>query len=216
MGHQIQGPSGVGQPYPSGKPNRKVNMDKASFFKVRIWFTALVAIGIWSLLSYQHYHGGVPVHHILADENLPSFSNWWGALLLPVLTWILLYRIEKRAFSTKDSGHSGAPTSLKYVALGFAGALLFGSLLSIFFSLGYQDLPGYMLLGLFALALVVPVYRAQCLLGFVLGMTVTFGAVLPTGVGLILSLITAVIFLLLRPSILFVFSKLTRKQPTQA
>ncbi|GAB2545662.1 hypothetical protein [Rufibacter soli] len=190
-------------------------MNKASFFKVRIWFTALVAIAIWALLSYQHYHGGVPIHHILADENLPSFSNWWGALLLPVLTWVLLFRIEKRADSSNESGYSGAPTSLKYVVIGFAGALLFGSLLSIFFSLGYQDLPGYMLLGLFALALFVPVYRAQCLLGFVLGMTITFGAILPTGVGLILSMITAVIYLVIRPSFLFVFARLAGKQRTQ-
>ncbi|GAA4312487.1 hypothetical protein [Nibribacter koreensis] len=185
-------------------------MSKASFFRVRIWFTALVALVIWALLSYQQYNGGVPSHHILADETLPSFSNWWGALLLPVLTWILLYRIEKRVFA-----HSNTVLSMQHVLYGFVGALLFGVVLSVFFTLGNTNVPGFMLLGVFALALFLPVYRAQCLLGFVLGMTFTFGAVLPTGIGLILSLITAVIYLVIRPAFLFVVSKLMRKQSTQ-
>jgi hypothetical protein len=185
-------------------------MNKASFYKVRVWFTVLVALAIWSLLGYQQYHGGVPSHHILADETLPSFSNWWGALLLPVLTWVLLYRVDKRVFTNPD-----ASPSLRNVLYGFAGTLLFGVVLSVFFTLGNTDVPGYMLLGVFALALFLPVYRAQCLLGFVLGMTFTFGAVLPTGIGLILSVITAVLYLVIRPSFLFVLSKLTSARRPQ-
>jgi hypothetical protein len=191
-------------------------MDKASFFKVRIWFTALVAIVIWSLLSYQQFHGGVPSHHILADESLPSFSNWWGAFLLPVLTWVLLYRIDKRVFKSAKATGSEASQSLSHVLYGFAGALLFGVVLSIFFTLGNTDVPGFMLLGVFALALFLPVYRAQCYLGFVLGMTFTFGAVLPTGIGLILSVITAMLYLVIRPSFLLLLSKLNRGRKAQA
>jgi hypothetical protein len=191
-------------------------MDKASFFKVRVWFTALVTLAIWALLSYQHYHGGVPIHHLLADQSLPALSNWWGALLLPVVTWFLLYRIEKRVFPEQDTTRPGASTSLQQVLYGFLAALVFGGVLSFFFTLRYMEVPNYMLLGLFALALFLPVYRAQCLLGFVLGMTYTFGAVLPTGFGLIFSLITLIIYLVVRPSILFIFSKLMRKHPSRA
>jgi hypothetical protein len=187
-------------------------MNKASFGKVRLLFTAVVTLAIWALLGYGHFHGGVPSHHILADKDLPSFSNWWGALLLPVLTWVLLYRIEKRVFPEEEA--TPPATSLIHVLYGFAGALLFGSLLSVFFSLGNTLLPGYMLLGALALALFLPVYRAQCLLGFVIGMTYTFGAILPTGIGLILSLLAMALYLVIRPSVLFVTSKLTGKQRT--
>jgi hypothetical protein len=38
-------------------------------------------------------------------------------------------------------------------------------------------------------------------------MTYTFGAVLPTGIGSILALISAIIYLGIRPAILFVISK---------
>jgi hypothetical protein len=68
-------------------------------------------------------------------------------------------------------------------------------------------MPGYMLMGIFAISLFFPIYRAECLLGFVIGMTYTFGAVLPPGIGSILVLIGAVIYLGIRPAILFVFSK---------
>ena len=38
----------------------------------------------------------------------------------------------------------------------------------------------YLFLGLIVAALLVPVYRAEYVLGFMLGMTFTFGAVLPS------------------------------------
>ena len=85
---------------------------------------------------------------------------------------------------------------------GFAGALLFGVLLSTFYTLGFADIPGLMVNSIFIIALFFPIYRAECLLGFVIGMTFTFGAVLPTGIGSIFALIGAVLYLLARPLLL--------------
>ncbi|HSF52731.1 MAG TPA: hypothetical protein VLA71_03215, partial [Algoriphagus sp.] len=59
-------------------------------------------------------------------------------------------------------------------------------------------------------ALFLPIYRAECLLGFVFGMTYTFGAVLPTLVGSILALIGAAIYLFIRRGIIFLGSKMFR------
>jgi hypothetical protein len=64
-----------------------------------------------------------------------------------------------------------------------------------------------MILGLFPFALFLPVYRAEYLLGFVIGMSFTFGVVLPTGVGTILGLAGVVLYLYIRPGILYVVSK---------
>lgn len=182
-------------------------MDKRKFFKIRIYVTGIVSIAIWSLLIWYHYNGGVPIHHIAADEDLPSISNWWGALLLPLLTWFLTYRIQKRIFGSKD-GYPAAPKYLLlHVLYRFAGALLFGIILSVCFSLGYHDLTGYLILGLLPVAILFPIYRAECLLGFVIGMTFTFGAVLSTAFGALISLVALVLYLVIRRGIVYAWSK---------
>ncbi|MCC6282828.1 MAG: hypothetical protein IT262_19645 [Saprospiraceae bacterium] len=184
-------------------------MSENIFFKTRLYVTGVVTLAIWSLLAWNYFHGGVPSHHILARKDLPEISNWWGGLLLPVLTWFLLYRVQKRLLKNSDE-KSLASTFHVHTLYGFAGALLFGILLSTFFTLGYSEIPGYMMMGLLILALFFPIYRAECILGFVIGMTFTFGAVLPTGIGSILALIGAVIHLGVRPVILYITSRLVR------
>lgn len=176
-------------------------MNENAFFKIRLYFTALISIAIWSLLVWNYYHGGVPSHSIMAREDMPSISNWWGALLLPLLSWFLLYRIQKRLDHAPDEKSNAfkLPANIVY---GFVGALLFGILLSTFYTLGYDDIPGYMVNSIFIIALFVPIYRAEYLLGFVIGMTFTFGAVLPTGIGSIFALIGAVLYLLVRSLLL--------------
>ena len=173
----------------------------------RIYFTALVSIIIWSLLGWAHYHGGVPSHHVLAREDLPLISNWWGAILLPVLTWLLLLRIHIRLQKNVDRKTSALPPAT--VLWAFLAALLFGATLAATFSFGYEEIPGNMLMALFVLALFLPVYRAECLLGFVLSMTYTFGAVLPAVIGGLLVLMTVIIYRVLRPALLM-FSKFIR------
>jgi hypothetical protein len=185
-------------------------VNKNIFLKTRLWLTGIVTIAIWSLLIWNHYHGGVPSHHILARKDLPEISNWWGGLLLPLLTWLLLYRIQKRLLLNSVDKSATLMLPVNNILFGFAGALLFGILLAAFFTFGYADIPGYMLIGLLLLALFFPIYRAECLLGFVIGMTFTFGAVLPTGVGSLLALTGAVLYLAVRPVILYVTSGMVR------
>lgn len=176
------------------------------FLKTRLYVTAIVTIAILSLLLWNHFHGGVPSHHILAREDLPEISNWWGAVLLPLLTLLLTYRVEKR-LTGQNKVRSPQTNIPKSVTIGFFLALLFGITLSSFFSFGNTEVPGYMMMAVLGIALFYPIYRAECLLGFVIGMTYTFGAVLPTGIGSILALIGAVIYLGIRPLILYVFTK---------
>lgn len=54
-------------------------------------------------------------------------------------------------------------------------------------------------MGLFGAAVLLPAYRAECLLGFVLGMTFVFGAVIPTLIGSILVGLSALVQLLAWP-----------------
>lgn len=133
---------------------------------------------------------------------MPSISNGWGALVLPVLTWFLLYRIEQRL--RRGAAPSGGSPYPGDVVFGFVGALLFGIVLSTSYAIGYAAIPGYMLISIFVMALFQPIYRSEYLLGFVIGMTYVFGAVLPTGIGSILVLLSAVIYLVIRPGIMWV------------
>lgn len=47
--------------------------------------TIAAAVLMALLPGWQHLDGGVPAHHLLADPSLPSLSNWWGLLALPLL-----------------------------------------------------------------------------------------------------------------------------------
>ncbi len=181
-------------------------MTKKTFFKRILYFTGIVTVGIWSLLMWNYYHGGVPSHHLLQKESLPEISNWWGGLLLPLLALFLTYRIQIRLIRNNDDKSNPLKFPIKYT-YGFLLALSFGILLSVFFTLGYSNLSAYLMYGLLLLALFFPIYRAECLLGFVIGMTFTFGAVLPTGVGALLILIGAVLYLYVRIGIIFIVRK---------
>lgn len=173
-------------------------MNEQQRTRMRLLITALAAIGVWGLLAWEHTHGGVPSHHLLNRSDMPAISNWWGALLLPVLTWFLLGRIHRRSGEQpreQPGETAGTSTYPPGAAAGFTGALVYGVLLSVFFTLEYSALASYLFQGLFLLALFLPIYRAEYILGFVLGMTFTFGAVLPTLFG---SLVAGIAFVLYR------------------
>ena len=135
--------------------------------------TATIGITLFMalLLGWQHLHGGVPAHHLLADPALPALSNWWGLLTLPLLGWFLLGRIERRRRADPLRAHGDAAA--------FAGALVFGALLALLFMAGQTSATENMVLLLPLLALFYPIHRAACVLGFVIGMSWTFGPVLP-------------------------------------
>ena len=190
--------------------NTDVNLNSKMPLNTRLYLTATVSLSIWILLLWDHFHGGVPKHHFLANEQLPAISNWWGGLLLPILTWFLLYRIQIRITQQSNQNLKG-PGYLKKIFYPFACALVFGILLSTFFTYGYTDICGYMILALLPIGLFIPIYRAECLLGFVIGMTFTFGAVLPTIIGAILVLVGVVLYLVIRSGILYAVSKFVQK-----
>lgn len=171
-----------------------------NFFKIRIYITAIVSMAIWGLLAWEYTHGGFQSHHILRRKDMPELQNWWGGILLPVLTWFLLNRIQKRPESL----------SSKKVIYGFFGAFLIGTSIITLVHFDIHDIPRYLLISIFIIALFYPIYRAECLLGFILGMTFSFGAILPTFVGSILAIIGFLIYNLIRPTLLFVVKFLKR------
>ena len=167
----------------------------------RIGFTALIALTEAAHLAWEHLHGGIISHHLLNDPTMPALWNGWGIVVLPVLAWIA----SSRAFQRTD----GAWRLHRPFALRLLSALLAGMALSVAFSYGREDIAGMVLVGLFLSALAVRVYRVEYLLGFVLGMAFTFGALLPTLIGGCIALLSAAVWLGVWP----LLARLLRKTP---
>jgi hypothetical protein len=149
----------------------------------RIILTAFALIFELAHIGWEHLHGGVLAHHVLNRPDLPAISNWWGVLLLPALTWFVIGRIQGRV-SRQAVNNPGRFRVTPLVLAGFFGSLAYGSGLALAFTMNHQAV-SYIFLGLFAVSLLAPTYRSEYVLGFVLGMTFTFGAVLPTVIALL-------------------------------
>ncbi|MCE7983338.1 MAG: hypothetical protein DYG89_19365 [Caldilinea sp. CFX5] len=163
--------------------------------RMRILLTALVVLAELLHLAWEYTHGGVISHHFLARPDMPAISNWWGVLLLPALAWFLLGPILRRA---QAEGMGKAFPIPRGIVASFVGSFFYALLLAVAFTLGYEEITGYLFLGIFLLALLLPIYRPEFVLGFIFGMTFTFGAVLPTIVSSVVAALSAALHFLVR------------------
>ena len=120
---------------------------------------------------------------------MPAISNWWGALVLPLLTWFLVGWIEKHEQSIFS----------KSVLAGLIGSAVYGAFLTLAFYNGLNQLASLMGPGLLILALFIPIYRAEYVLGFILSLTVGFGAILPTIFTVVIAPLAYLLYRYIRP-----------------
>lgn len=165
-------------------------MTADAFRRLRVGLVLLLFLGTAGLLFWRWSHGGIPVHHVLRRGELPGLSTAWDPLVLPLLAWVLSGRVRRRLL--------GDPSQARGVALGFALALALSITLSLAFSLGLESLPPKLVNGVVLLALFLPIYRAECVLGWVVGGVVTFGALLPTAFATLLAGLGFLLFHLTR------------------
>lgn len=173
----------------------------------KVFITGIVTVFVFSLLIWEHFHGGVASHHILQQQNLPAISNWWNGLILPALTWFLIGRTEKRIGIQASRGQQTNKLQSQALRL-FITGLGLGVLIATSFTNGYSaflDNVPYIIL---VLSLIIPIYYAEFILGFILSMTYTFGAILPTVFILILAAIGILTYRFIRPVIIMLTMKL--------
>jgi hypothetical protein len=166
-------------------------MNKQQFIKIKWVFISFITISIWSILIWQHLHEGVPSHYLLQRSDLPNISNWWGGLLLPALTWLALSRAQKRILQSPPE-HSLLLFKQTFIRLLIA--LCYGAMLSMCFVKGFSEISSVMFPAILLFALFIRVYREEFILGFILGMSLTFGAVLPTIFGVLIALVSAIVY----------------------
>ncbi|MCW8832302.1 MAG: hypothetical protein OQK09_02830 [Colwellia sp.] len=160
-------------------------MDQQQLSRIQINFTGAVVIITCAFLLWQYVNGGVPNHHLLHRADLPAISNWWGLVVLPALTWLLLMRINKRVLEqhqqkSEQESKQETDKSPSNIVTSLVVAMIYGGVMSSFFVFGKQELTGIMFQGIFVLALFFRLYREEFVLGFILSMSFAFGAVLPT------------------------------------
>lgn len=136
-------------------------------------------------LAWEMMQGGVASHHFLARADMPSISNWWGIVLVPALAWFVTGRVMNRG-RRDEPGEGLIPASIRGALPAFCGALVYGGVLALSFAFGF-GIERYLFLALFAIGLVLPIYRGEYLLGFVFGMMLTFGGILPIIVGAVVA-----------------------------
>lgn len=151
--------------------------------------TCVITILIICLLGWQYFNGGVPAHHFLQRADMPAISNWWGLLIIPLLGWITLAKIQRRIATSNNK---------LYSLLLFMAGLLFGIAIAFSFLHNYQPFLDNVPYVLLALGLLLPIFWSEFILSFVLAMLYTFGPVLPTIFVLVIAGIGWVLFKLSR------------------
>jgi hypothetical protein len=180
-------------------------MTRKTFLKITLYFTTVITLTILALLFWDYFHDGVPGHNLLKRKDLPKISNWWGAISLPLATYISLKRIEKRINFNADFSNQ---SFIKQHLLPFLIALLYGIFIVIFSSTGNSQISYSMFLILFAVALFIPIYKSEYFLGFILGLSYTFGGALPVIIGLVLITVFYLLFKFIRPIFIFLGTKI--------
>lgn len=165
-------------------------MDKKVFLKISYYFVLAILLYSLSIQLWDYFHEGVPSHHFLANKNLPKVSNWWGIISLPLAVAFLLYRIQLREFAHSNSIEKN---KIKRLILHFGLAFLYAMIIAVSFSTDNSPISSFFFFGIFAFALFFPLYKSEFCLGFILGLSYTFGGVLPLVICLFLAIICFVL-----------------------
>jgi len=158
--------------------------------KIKIFITIVVTLLVWAHIAWDYFNGGIPTHYILHDANMPGIPNWWGGIALPIFTYIVTSLIRR------GEGEDQQRLWKNVFLRGLAG-VLFSVCIAVFFMIG-SPISDYMMLALFACGFLLPLYKPEYLLGYVLGAAFTFGAIIPIIAGPILLLILMIFYKLPR------------------
>lgn len=176
--------------------NMTSNSRQASFTSLHATWMAVALLLVLVQLGWEASRGGILTHHFLHRADLPGVHNAWSLVILPSLAWWAASRAQRRG------------TGRIALNVGLGLPLLLGLALSVSFAHGAETASAAIFLTTLAIAVLLPGYRAECLLGWVLGMSYTFGAALPLVIGLGVVGLSALMRLLMWPLLRWLFAKL--------
>ncbi|WP_159819381.1 hypothetical protein [Colwellia sp. 20A7] len=153
-------------------------MTEKQFEKLKYYVIAVTVFFVAGHLLWEHLNGGILSHHLMHHPGYPLISNWWGVLILPFLAWLSIVRIKKR-ITLQPSDAPERAKILRAVLIGFFGMLVLSLVQSVSVIFGYENVAMYLSLGLVVVGLFLPIYKAECIFGYVFGSIVFTGAVIP-------------------------------------
>ncbi len=156
-------------------------------YKTRILITIAVTLLVWGHIGWDYFHGGIPTHYLFHNKDMPGIPNWWGGIVLPIFTYFLLFRIHQRL--TNSEGKE----TLQKIGVRFLAGLAFAISISVCF-LNDIMIVDYIMGAVFLMAFIFPIYKSEYFLGWVLGSSFTFGAIIPIGFGSMLCLLFFLIY----------------------
>ncbi|MET0289082.1 MAG: hypothetical protein ABW178_05600 [Pseudoxanthomonas sp.] len=166
------------------QPKTKALMMAIPKFRWLLPCAVVLGMGVVLLqLGWEHTHGGIQRHHFLNDASMPAISNVWGLVVLPLLGalagGVVVRRADRRAGAIIPA------------MAGFLGSVGAGAALAVAFATHGEPAATQVALAILIASALCPVYRAEYLFGFVMGMTFVFGPVLPALVASLPMLISA-------------------------
>ncbi|HEY1975644.1 MAG TPA: hypothetical protein VGG89_03795 [Candidatus Baltobacteraceae bacterium] len=171
-------------------------MTDKSAYRLDFYVIAFAVFFASAYLAWQATHGGVVSHHLLDQRDLPAFSNWWGLAIIPLTGGLAAWSVRRRA-AVKPDALSSAMAAAFF-------ALLAGVILSVAFMVDEGgSAPLFVLLAVLASGCIWPTYRGEYVFGFVVGMSFTFGLVLPAIIALLAAAISAALYFLVRPALVW-------------
>ena len=184
----------------------------AAFPSTRWAIIALVTLPYWGLLAYQYTHGGVSGPSFLARADMPTISNWWGGLTLPLAGYILTGRVQRRlaAFGAQAAQ---ADTALRVAAAALVGAALYGASMALGFSTGHDEVSSFLFTALPLVGLLFPVFRAEYLLGFIAALSMVFGGVLPLIIASGVAIMSLVLHATIRRGVRWLYARRATSTP---
>jgi len=168
-------------------------------------FVGLVTFLVVLHLIWDYFHNGIPTHYLLAREDLPGISNWWGLLTIPVSSYILIH-IANRQYKKRTLKNIATITN------GFIAGLIFGITISLLWELKQVHILRYTICLPFLISFFKPVHLPGNLLGFILGATYTFGGILPIFIGLVLLTLSFLIWVIFRRVIPLLFNSIFKSK----
>lgn len=185
----------------AGLASRSVPTHHGSTRRLPLVMAAAALLLQAALLAWEHQHGGIRTHHLLRSATLPGVSNAWGLLVLPALAGWTGWRLQMRL------AHGARPA---WLLLTMGLPLVLGLVVSSAFMAGREDLSTTVFMGVLLAAVLLPVARADCLLGWVLGMLLHFGALIPLLAGSVVLALSALVHQALLPLLRWALRQLLR------
>jgi len=153
-------------------------MTEKKFKALKYYVIAVTVFFVAGHLLWEHLNGGILGHHLMLHPDYPLISNWWGLLILPSLAWLSILRIERR-ITLQPGDEPVRAKILRVVLIGFFGMLVLSLVQSVSVIFGYENVAMYLSLGLVVVGLFLPIYKAECIFGYVFGSIVFTGSVIP-------------------------------------